>query len=118
MLTPKQKETLQRIIDLEPFHIDMTNFCSEDKVLQEHVCGTTYCIAGRLAHLDEYPEEYRGVWGEEFNYDLYSASLLDSNREIPGLWSYLFDPCWPDDLESAKDRARYVLENERLPHDF
>lgn len=118
MLTPKQKETLQRIIDLEPFHINMTAFCSEDKVLQEHTCGTTYCIAGRLAHLDNYPDEYRDSPHEDFNYDAYSTDILDDSKGIQGLWTYLFDPGWPDDLESAKDRARYVLENERLPHDF
>ena len=54
-------ETCKEIVALEDdFILDMgyfENSCNK--------CGTSYCIAGRLAHLDGYPKEFGYITCDE-----------------------------------------------------
>lgn len=105
------KITCERIVALDDFEINMANY------IDTHDNVTSYCIAGRLAYLDEYPEEYMVdgvfdnsayIWGRLFgvvndNYDI---------NQILEIKLWLFATKWPDSLEHAKARAQKLLDNE------
>lgn len=80
-------------------------------------CGTSYCLAGYLAMLDNYPKEFRDIVTsdnlieEEFNYHKYSNSLIDNKME----WSFLFNPLNSNSKEDAKTRCNYILEHGKIP---
>lgn len=127
---PKLRKTCERIVALEDnFILKMGSFTSlhhnvdDHQIILsgEHPCGTTYCIAGILAHLDGYPEQYSERDRSDFDYHAYIiGSLMD---DIPGsrLTHYhynewLFSSSWPNSLEYAKIRAQYLLDHDfRIP---
>lgn len=115
----KYQATAQRILDLEPFNIDMVNFSSinvhrdpEYMERKAHECGTTFCLAGRLAALDGFPTKF---WSEDvFSFTHYSSDICGYGF-FSTEWDFLFAPWWPDDLDAAKERAAYVLEHGSAP---
>ena len=106
-------ETCKEIVALEDnFILDMGDF--EDA---GHECGTSYCIAGRLAHLDGYPKGFAGHYSG-FNYEGYSLHKIGSRfatSEGNEVWSFLFSAWWPDSLLAAKERAQYVMDTGGVP---
>ena len=105
-MNPKLKDTLERIVALEDnFILDMKDFKSTP-----HECDTSYCIAGRLAYLDGYPEKYKKS-DNRFYYCNYSGDLLCSEM-FSDLWYFIFSSGWEDSLSHAKSRAQYVLDND------
>ena len=86
---------------------------------KDHECGTSYCIAGRLAFLNGYPDEFKLAIDSngkyEFSYDAYSSSLVEKSGIF---WSWLFDASWPNSLDHAKQRASYLIKHGAVPHDF
>ena len=114
-------ETCKEIVALQDdFILDMEYF--EDA---SNLCGTSYCIAGRLAHLDDYPkefmEEFEFITSNEgvFNCARYSTTKI-GDTDTPYFadsetWSFLFSELWPDNLIAAKERAQYVIDNGGIP---
>lgn len=115
----KYQATAHRILNLEDFDVDMVYFSNianhlslEDLRREAHECGTTFCIAGRLAHIDGFPEAY---WCEDhFDFTHYSSDICGYDF-FSTEWDFLFAPWWPDDLDAAKERAAYVLEHGSAP---
>lgn len=117
MKLSKYQEVAKRILAIPEgkYTINMDEFCSIEGVLiPEHPCGTTYCLVGILAHEDGYPERYHFTDDDgnaRFDYCSYSIDI--SGADVHGTkWDYLFGMLNPDSLESAKERAEYVLEND------
>lgn len=123
-MSDKIKAVCNRILNLDPkdFRIDMSTFCNERYIDKENLgrntCGTTFCLVGWFAQQDGYPKQYRE---EESNYDnkftfdylAYSADSLDINIDSQSLlWQFLFIDFWPNDLNQAKKRAQYLLDND------
>lgn len=114
------QKTAHRILNLEDFDVDMVCFSNianhlslENLRRRAHECGTTFCIAGRLAHIDGFPEAY---WREDhFDFTSYSSDLC-GHYFTSAEWDFLFSMSWPDSLQAAKDRATYVLLHDRPPH--
>ncbi|KPW03219.1 hypothetical protein AN390_01294 [Pseudoalteromonas sp. P1-11] len=115
----KYQHTAKRILELEPFEVDMVCFSNisnhsslENLRQRANECGTTFCIAGRLAHIDGFPDEY---WCEDhFNFTGYSTELCGHSL-MSEEWDFLFSMNWPDSLQAAKRRAAYVLEHDASP---
>lgn len=115
----KYQWTAHRVLELEDFGVDMVCFSNipkpsslEDLRRKAHECGTTFCIAGRLAHLDGFPEEY---WCEDhFDFTGYSTDLCGHGL-MSEEWDFLFNMNWPDSLQEAKKRATYVLLHDHSP---
>ncbi len=108
-------ETCKRILELEEFNLEMKTFCSDRlRLKEEHTCGTSYCISGRLAHLDGYPREYIDE-KVKFNYGSYSLDLVQYDTTI---WRFLFSPSWNNSLEHAKKRAQYIIDHKSAPEDW
>lgn len=115
----KYQQTAERILELEPFKIEM--MCFTDLPMRAglcelreraHECGTAFCIAGRLAALDDFPDEY---WKDDhFDFRGYSTDLCGFNL-MSDEWRFLFEAFWPDSLDAAKERAAYVLEHNDCP---
>lgn len=114
----KYQQTAKRILELEDnFKLNMTMFCSLNNSLnEEHECGTTYCLAGILAHQDGYPKEYISCISGYFFYWSYSEDLIGFGIE-ENEWRFLFSEFWSNSLEHAKKRAQYVLENDACPNE-
>lgn len=110
----KYQQTAKRILELEDnFNLEMRSFCSSHPFIQEkHERETTYCLAGWLAYLDGYPEEYRGI---KFKHRKYSADLIGYSCYTDE-WGFLFSANWSNSLEEAKKRAQYVLDNNSYPN--
>ena len=112
-LSDKTRKTCERILALDDFDIYMGAFKTE------HECGTSYCIAGRLAFLDGFPSEFNYFFKftriPKFSFSQYSWSLIQHNEMI---WSWLFDSSWPNSLEHAKQRAAYLIKYGAVPYDF
>jgi hypothetical protein len=107
----KRAETLKRILELkDDFKLDLTMFKRGNS---QNECSTSYCIAGRLAYLDNYPEEYSD--GLFFDYISYSSDLIEVHRLDSALWKFLFSGNWPNSLIHAKERAQYVLDTGDVP---
>jgi hypothetical protein len=120
METEKYKAVAQRIIGFtDTFKLRMGSFCADEaKAMADKACDTTFCLAGWLAHLDDYPKQYLLAAGNGFNYLTYSYDLIGST-ESDRYWHWLFDDYWDDDLYQAKARAQYVLNhNGNIPVDF
>lgn len=115
----KYQQTAKRIMELETFEVDMVCFSSINNHLslenlrrEAHECGTTFCIAGRLAFIDGFPEAY---WDEDhFDFTGYSADVC-GHSIMSDEWDFMFSMNWPDDLNAAKERAAYVLEFDKCP---
>lgn len=125
-ISDKMRETLERILAMEPFNIEMYGYNDLDFSLlnvdsspeelgngiyepTNHPCGTTYCLAGKLAADDGYPEAYRDLISRGFfRHQAYIARHLEIDSTIE---DFLFDAEWPDDLDQAKKRAQLVLDN-------
>lgn len=123
------QKTAQRILDLlvDPhFILDMQTFSSlEDDMptlynsTSEAPCGTTFCLAGALAHQDGYPEEYRVEIGfTSFRYLDYSLDLLGVRNGGSRLWNFLFDDRWDNNFDNAVLRAKYVLKYGKAPESW
>lgn len=117
----KFQETAKRILDFpEDMNLHMASYSSKpvsELVDRKHTCGTTFCAAGFLAHLDNYPKEYRNSHNA-FSYIAYSEDLIGDERDTPEFsnnWKFLFSEIWPDDLTCLKKRAAYVLEHDDVP---
>ena len=116
----KYQETAKRIIEVlksDEFELDMQFFNSSEDKRVEHTCGTTFCAAGFLDNLDNYPKEYRNSHNA-FSYIAYSEDLIGDVRGTPEFsnnWKFLFSEIWPDDLTCLKKRAAYVLEHDDVP---
>lgn len=126
-VTDKMRETLERILAMEPFDLEMEDYTNlvdllhdnnqhlsdlEDKVYDasNHLCGTTYCLAGKLAAEDGYPEQFRNLISNNnfFNHTEYVNEYL----EFPcSLDEFIFSGHWPNDLDQAKKRAQLMLDN-------
>lgn len=122
-------QTAKRILRLEEtFQLDMSIYCTNGDDLErlldkaEHSCGTSYCLAGYLAHADGYPKKYRYAdsIGPAFDYTKYSKVLIgeDPNTHTSANWDWLFDSEWENSFEQAKARAQYVVDNHCIPEDF
>jgi hypothetical protein len=115
----KYQQTAKRIMELGDFDVDMVCFSNisnhsslEDLRRKAHECGTTFCIAGRLAHIDGFPEAY---WcGDHFDFTGYSTDQCGHGL-MSEEWDFLFSMSWPDSLQAAKERAGYVLEHDDSP---
>lgn len=112
-------ETCKEIVELEDFNLNMSKFKAENE------CGTAYCIAGRLAALDGYPDGYEDEYGytvDGFDYIVYSYEKIGEEycdyEEVSANWWFLFDQDWPNSLEDAKRRAQYIIDNGKIPDDF
>lgn len=105
----KYQQTAKRIIDAlnsDNFKLDMFSYTDESE------CGTTFCLAGWLAHKDDYPEDYLSGTGA-FNYGAYAADLVGRGRYYESL--FLFSSYWPNDKEAAIKRCEYVLKHDDCP---
>lgn len=121
----KLVEVAKRIIKVlkkEKFELKMSDFFGDGSALERdkpiHECGTTLCIAGALAHLDGYPDEYNNPNDNDvFHYTRYSYNLLglpsfcNSTSEEDDIWDYFFGSAWPDDKEQAIKRMEYVVKH-------
>ncbi|GEK54221.1 hypothetical protein [Pseudoalteromonas espejiana] len=115
----KYQHTAKRILELEPFEVDMVCFSNisnhtslENLRQRANECGTTFCIAGRLAHIDGFPQEF---WCEDhFDFTGYSTELCGKGL-MSEEWDFLFSMNWPDSLIEAKKRAAYVLKHDASP---
>lgn len=124
-------EVAKRILNItEHFEIRMTEFIGADSPSEVigvpvHECKTTFCIAGYLAHKDNYPKKYR-IHGDDpkpfaFDYHSYSYALLGrKGRSMVNnsVWSWFFSSAWDDSIEQAKFRAQYVVDNGYVPQDY
>lgn len=115
----KYQETAKRIIEVlnyDEFELNMDTYNSDGRILEntivgEDTCGTSFCLAGWLAHKDDYPTEFF-LYGR-FDHDEYANSLLDGDSDFE--WEFLFGPRWPNDKEAAIKRAQYVVDNGTHP---
>lgn len=119
--------TAKRLIELpETFNLDMRSFCEIEKfdkaIAPKPECGTSFCGAGYLAAIDEYPEDFweHSLCAEhrEFNYSKYSDSLIGDKELTPNFdekWEFLFSCCWPNSFKSLKARAQYALDTDDVP---
>lgn len=104
--------TCKEILELkDDFTLDM---CMFERDIH---CGTSYCIAGRLAYLDNYPKKFYDCDYEVFEYLAYSLFKIEhggcefsSGSDSP-IWTFLFGEEWPSCLEHAKRRAQYLIDN-------
>jgi len=117
----KLQATAKRILDFpEDLNLHMASYASKpvsQLVDNKHVCGTTFCAVGFLAHLDSYPKEYRTAC-TEFKYAAYSEDLIGDPQnafDFSNNWQFLFSENWTDDLVLLKKRAAYVLEHDDIP---
>lgn len=82
-------------------------------------CGTTYCLLGYLAHVDNYPERYlkRVFWKDDpiFLYEDYKNDLIARNYKR--FDTFLFHGHWNSGLDLAKARCQYVLDHNDTPPD-
>lgn len=123
-MSDKIKVVCNRILNLDPkdFKINMSSFCNENNInrelLEGNTCGTTFCLVGWFAQQDGYPEKYRtgtNDTGSKFSFDYleYSADFLGvCNDTKYTLWQFLFIDFWPNNLNLAKKRAQYLLDND------
>lgn len=121
----KYQEVAKRILEIEEgsFSIRMKSYASiycaatnEISELNKGSCGTCFCLAGWLAHIDEYPVKYRYGSGNLFDHTAYMYDLVSGEGEdILKKTEFLFSVNWPDDLAEAKRRAQYVLDNGTYP---
>lgn len=109
-----------KVLKEEQFELKMGYFVGDESALERnnpiHECGTSLCIAGALAHLDGYPEEYECPNGTfkhvDYSYNLLGLPLWNfSGNEEDNIWSYFFGSPWPDDKEQAIKRMKYVIEH-------
>lgn len=78
-----------------------------------HQCGTTACLVGwgavsKVPAL--MPSDDDVGWGGYIN-----RVYLEQDYPI---YQFLFDPCWPDDLEQGIARIDYVVNHREIPYEF
>ena len=103
----KYVEVAKRCLDrLGQYNMDMVNFKTED------ACGTSFCMLGDLAAQDGYP----GGEGSEifFDYYRYGEELIGKHSSSLE-WEWLFDASWSNNLQAAKERCQYVIDNGKAP---
>lgn len=83
-----------------------------------NVCGTTFCIAGYLAHDDGYPKEYCGPGNGWFSYNSYASDLIGVASAGSKEFQFFFSPCWADVEDAARERMEFVLEHGVIPSNF
>lgn len=94
----------------------MVSFCSVTGTIEEvraAECGTTYCLAGMQARLDNYPSEFVESL-EIFNYRAYSRWKCGFNVDT-NEWIFIYGGHWPDTRESAIARCQYIVANGAPP---
>lgn len=119
-------KALNRILELEPFQISMCTYTDltftnhrkgmrpnhqpdDYYTVSKHPCGTAYCLAGKMAADDGYPEKYRIPTNLDFfDHTEYVYDHLGFNVDT---FDFIFGGLWPDDLDQAKLRAKIMLEN-------
>lgn len=106
-MNTKYVEVAKRCLDrLGKYDMDMANFISEG------ACGTSFCMLGDLAAQDGYPgEEVSEVC---YSYYEYGEELIGKNSSSPE-WEWLFDAGWSNNLQAAKERCQYVIDNGKAP---
>ena len=90
------------------------NSYGEGGVPEEHVCNTSFCIAGRQAFKEGYPEEYLYVDGEFICFNHYRYSL--NKVKDCSVWSFFYDGRWCNDKEYARKRMQFIIDNKAIPH--
>ncbi|WP_304634080.1 hypothetical protein [Pseudoalteromonas sp.] len=103
---------------LGEFKLDMQTFCSVNpmKKRPEPRCGTTFCLLGWLAFVDNYPDKFKEYDVDEeligFDFRAYADVLLNQDKVM---YHFLFDGDWPSDWELAERRAHHVLLHGTFP---
>jgi len=108
----------------ETFTLRMESYCSTPHATftlpKANACNTSFCFAGYLAALDDYPSEYRTDKAPYFKHYGYSLDLLGIQESYANrAWYFLFSHEWPDTFKDLKERCQYVIDNDgEVPEEF